>query len=66
MDILRLLVPIWLGLILYIHIWDFWCCSRHQGDLYPAYTGAQRNVEGVTGNGKCWSGKNVKKLVTKC
>src|SRR5258706_14794214 len=27
--IFRLLVPIWPGLILFICIWDFWCCSRH-------------------------------------
>src|SRR5258706_440604 len=30
--ILRLLVPFWLGLVLYIHSWDFWCCSTHLGD----------------------------------
>jgi len=22
---------------MYVHIWDFWCGSRHLGDLYPAY-----------------------------
>ncbi len=38
MVILRLLVPIWTGLILFICIQDFWCCSRHQGDPYPTYS----------------------------
>src|SRR5258708_5442930 len=36
--ILRLLVPIWPGLVLYIHSRDFWCCSTHLGDSYPTYT----------------------------
>ena len=29
--------------------------------VVPEGPGAQRKVEGVTGNGRCWSGKNVEK-----
>src|SRR5258708_21551816 len=29
--------------------------------VVPESPRAQREVEGVTGNGRCWSGKNVKK-----
>src|SRR5258708_37136618 len=47
--IYKLLVPFWLGLILYIHSWEFWCCPTHQGDDYPTYTALSHS--GIRGGG---------------